>query len=164
MLKGQKFQVKLATPAIAASAAAASTDVPTHPGAIPLEDKALKVGCPNAVVVSVLTLQNRKNKMVLDIIVELAGPLSDRHTHHSRELRDVTRTTKWAIEQANGGFLDYIMRFLRLLFDTDALQRCGFQIDCKAAVKGWNLEVSQKIILKFHTLVNTESFCSSSSL
>lgn len=127
MLQGAKFAKKLVAKA-SDVAASSSTPPTTAPTGIQLEDKTLRSVCSNAVVVSVMTLEQREHQRVVSSIVACSKPLDAFHTEQSRLLRSVVQAEQWIVDMAAGGYARHCCDFIKLLTCCESLKAVGFVI------------------------------------
>ena len=99
-LKGSKFVKKLTANAkVIAEAGEGSTD----PKPMQLEDRALRECCTNAVVISMMSLQQREHQRVVGLITSCSAPLDLFYTTQNRQLRSVTDAESWLTGMVCGG-------------------------------------------------------------
>lgn len=126
-LKGRAFTEKVTVKQpLADSAPASDALAPTATRGLPLEDKSLRQCCQNAVVISMLTLEDSHHHRAVRSIVEVTNVLDAWHTTQSRLLRSVSETQSWVIGQVSGDFMSHVCNFLQLTLDRQALSSAGF--------------------------------------
>ena len=91
-----------------------------------MEDRTLRKACQNALVISVMVLENANHKRVTKTIVELQRLLDDYHTTQNRALRSAADSAEWLEKQINGGIVDHQVSFMRVLSDPSVLMALGF--------------------------------------
>ena len=98
----------------------------TNPVRVTLEDRSLRNCCQNSVAIAALVLADTTNERIVSLIVSASESLLDWHTTQSQELRDVTRTSAWLLDQISGGIEGHINTTLRSLMSVKVLDKCGF--------------------------------------
>ena len=124
-LKGSKFVQKITAKGSGASATAAGG---THPKHLQVDDRVLRKCCANAVVISVLTLDDANNKRVVKAVVEVQRPLNDYHTLQNRTCRSGPECSEWLVGQTTGEYDKHLCNFVRLLSNVDVLIDAGFTL------------------------------------
>lgn len=123
MLRGKKFEAKLTLKAKHVEGASGSTTNPTH---LQLDDRALRGCCENAVVVSILTLDDADHRRVVDCVLTAQAPLDKWHTEQNRTLRSTESTRGWLLQQVSGAYRANVQAFIAKLFCLDSLVDAGF--------------------------------------
>lgn len=94
-----------------------------------LEDRAWRGANGNAVVVSVLTLQEVFYHKVVKSVVATTEVLDMWHTCQNRELGSVEGCQSWIVQQTSGGYMEHVGSFFGVLSERALLERSGVSIN-----------------------------------
>ena len=123
-MKSADMTVKLKLPATGADAQADTSTTK----AVQVDARAIRAAAQNAVVVTVLLLQQSTHRRLLQMIVDSAMPVTMWHGVQNRACRDVAKGADWAVGQVTGDFMEHISLVMGALVDEAAATRCGFAI------------------------------------
>ena len=98
-----------------------------------IDEKAVRKCCENALVISVLVLQDDHHYRVAQIMACAAAVLKRWHTDQNKILRCSGGSLKFWTDQVEGGYLTHVNDCLDVLFNMQALHDCGFATDAKEA-------------------------------
>lgn len=122
----------------------ASTDDGADTGstaATSVDTRSIRSCSQNAVVVSVLTLQDRRHFRMLNIIVVSSQPVEFWHGIQNTETRDVKRGSKWAIAQVTGDYMRHVSEVVMMPGTEAAALSLGFGAPLGEAGRyQWGLE------------------------
>ena len=80
-----------------------------HKGLL-VEDKAIQQASSNGIAISVMTLQQPHHIRVVNIICEVATPMSDFHTMQNRNLRSIIECKEHSVAMIVGGYMENSFR------------------------------------------------------
>lgn len=92
-----------------------------------VEDKALRGANGNAVVISILTLQEAYYQKAIQTVTAVASELDRWHTAQNRLLRSTTECQTWLVDQTCGADMRHIEAFCTMLTDRVSLEASGVQ-------------------------------------
>ena len=92
-----------------------------------VENRSLRESCQNAVVLSVLLLNDPSNHRLCSLILAVGKPVKDFHVQQVLELRGADQCQAWIQKMtAGGGIMSHIIAILRKLKSLPALEACSF--------------------------------------
>ena len=100
------------------------------------QDRLLRNAAQNSVVITIMLLEETKNKRLVQMVTTLAQPVKLWHSTQNVELRDAARTRAWFQSQVEGGVVDHLVQIVNLLSSPVALSQAGFP----TALSGTDLE------------------------
>lgn len=107
----------------------------TSKRAMAIDEKAIRSAAANALVVSVLTLQQRHHQRCIDIACAAAAPLTAFHTAQNREQRSAQGCSQHVIDMCSGGYLRHLDDIVGVLSSPAALRGVGFALPTKAGAR-----------------------------
>ena len=115
------------------------------------QDRLLRNAAQNSVVITIMLLEETKNKRLVQMVTTLAKPIKLWHSTQNVELRDADRTRAWFQSQVQGGVVDHLVQIMNLLGSPVALSQAGFP----ATLSGIDLEGELAFEDKMATLFGT---------
>lgn len=123
MLSNTALRAKLR---LKTAAAGDDGSVAQSTSATSVDTKAIRSCAQNALVVSMLTLQERRHHRMLSVFVVGAGPVEQWHSHQNKMTRDVQNGSAWAISEVSGAYMQHVSALMLLLASEGATLACGF--------------------------------------
>ena len=113
---------------VGAADTAAEGGAPTG-GALTCEDKMSMSACHNAVVHSVVMMDNGNNYRICQNIIEISKCLPPFYADASKNCRSADGCEKWSIDMAAEGVFRHLEGIMGVSADLGALERCNFLVD-----------------------------------
>jgi len=92
------------------------------------QDRALRSCCQNGLVITMMILEEKRNKQVVNLVLALSAPVERWHSRQNHLLRDTDSAERWVREQAEGAFLKHLFEIIGILSSSSALPACGFHM------------------------------------
>eukprot|EP00969_Alexandrium_andersonii_P279297 12345163-Alexandrium_andersonii.AAC.1 len=96
----------------------------TSAARITFEDRNSLAFAKNALVASVVLLDNQDHRKVVQLVCACAKPVLAWHTEQSRSLRSAVATSEWLVEQVVGGLMQHIEAIILTPGNTESLAEC----------------------------------------
>jgi hypothetical protein len=97
----------------------------TSSSLVTMDDRTLRSVAQNALVIAMLFLQDFGNKVILQIMIGVCEKVMQWHTSMEREIRSVTRASRWLVSQTHGGFFDHVWDIWLSLVEEQVVKHCG---------------------------------------
>ena len=98
----------------------------TNPKLLQLSNKSVLSGVANGIVTSMLTLHNTHQRRVLQVVDVVGAPFNAWQSWMQDLTKSAEGTSKYISENTSGAFTMHLLKFIRLLTDTESLVKCSF--------------------------------------